>query len=310
MTVCRVRHQYPQSSEVGTLLDLDAERVQEVLRHLEQAIHAHDQWLADLTRTIMCRLPEDQRDVQEDAHRNCRFGQWYYGNAPEALRDHPTFVAIGTAHQSMHENAARLLVTLMHGDLSPMEYDAFRNSVDHVRLEVFTLQRELDALTGAENRTGMLTVLRECRELVVRNVTPCSVAIMDLDHLKTINDTYGHRVGDEALATFVRTVRQHLRQYDKVYRYGGDEFLVTLTNADPQTAQEVVDRVRREISAIPLATDGPEEVFVSVSAGIAHLDPEASVEESIDRADAALYTAKTTGRNAAVVWDSSMAPIR
>ena len=298
------------------MLGLSKEELQEVLKQLDNAIYGHGRWLADLTRTIICRLPHDHRDVAEDAHRQCLFGQWYYGNAPQALRDKPSFVAIESEHYHMHQLGRQLLLaSTRQVSGASMEYDSFRNAVDRVSLEIHTLKHEIeeslynrDALTGAENRIGMLTKLRELHELVKRSVHECVVVIMDLDHFKEINDNFGHPAGDQVLVALVQNIKLHLRPYDRVYRYGGEEFLISLPNTNLQTAQAVIERMRMGITARALATAALKEIFITVSFGIAQLDSVVSVEESINRADTALYAAKRSGRNSTCIWDPSMTP--
>lgn len=297
------------------MLNISKEEKQTILQHLDQALYNHEQWLAALTRTIICRLPYDDCDVAEDAHRQCRFGQWCYGKALQTLREHPAFVAMAIEHHRMHQLGSRLLLASVHdpSDL-PKEYDSFRNALDRLRLEIETLKHEIedslynrDALTGAENRVRMLTKLRELHGLVKRGVYPCGIAIMDLDHFKTINDNYGHPFGDQALATSVSHVMTCLRPYDSVFRYGGDEFLISLPNADPQVTQAVIHRIREELATLTFAPDRPKGISTTASFGITQLDPDVSVEESINRADMALYSAKTSGRNRSCIWDPSMA---
>lgn len=296
------------------MLNISKEDIQSTLQQLDQALYNHEQWLAAITRTIICRLPYDECDVAEDAHRQCRFGRWCYDKPPQALREHPAFVAMAVEHRRMHQLGARLLLAAAHdpGALS-REYDGFRNSLDRLRLEVDTLKHEIedslynrDALTGAENRVRMLTKLRELHALVKRRIHPCGIAIMDLDHFKSINDNYGHPFGDKVLAASVRHVMTYLRSYDSVFRYGGDEFLISLPDADLQAARAVIDRIREGIAKLAFAADRPSAIFTTASFGITQLDPDVSVEDSIERADIALYVAKTCGRNASLVWDPSM----
>jgi len=300
------------------MLNIDRHELQVTLQQLDQAIYNHEQWAKDLARSIICGLPYDNRDVAEDAHRQCRFGQWYYGNPPEVLRDHPAFVAIGTEHCHMHQLGAQLLLATAHeASGSPRDYDGFTNAVDRMRLEVYSLKHELeeslnnrDPLTGAENRMGMLTRLRELHELVKRAVQKCSIVIMDLDHFKTINDTYGHPAGDQVLVAWVSYIKQHLRPYDRVYRYGGEEFLLSFPSTDLQTVQDIVERMRTGLAAVAIGVDETKTVAVTASFGITTLDPSVSVEESIGRADTALYAAKKAGRNRTCVWVPSMTPVQ
>lgn len=296
------------------MFNISKEEMQTTLQQLDQALYNHEQWLAALTRTIICRLPHDDCDVAEDAHRHCRFGQWCYNKPPQSLREKPAFIAMAVEHHRMHQLGAHLLLTSAYD--SPgfsKEYDAFRNSMDRLRLEIDTLKHEIedslnnrDALTGAENRVRMLTTLRELHGLVNRRVHPCGIVIMDLDHFKTINDKYGHLFGDEVLATSVRHVMTHLRPYDRVFRYGGDEFLITLPDADLQITQAVIERIRMGLASLAFTADRPKAISPTASFGITQLDPDVSVEESINRADIALYKAKASGRNGSGVWHPSM----
>lgn len=300
------------------MLNIGKQELQTTLQQLDQAIYNHEQWLKDLTRSIICKLPYDNRDIADDAHRHCRFGQWYYGNTPQALRDHPAFVAIETEHRHMHQLGTRLLLAAANEVLgSPRDYDSFINAADRLHLEIYSLKQELeellnnrDALTGAENRIGMLTRLRELRELVKRLIQQCSIVIMDLDHFKTVNDTYGHPAGDQVLVAWVSYIKQHLRSYDRVYRYGGEEFLLSFPNTTLQTAQDVIERIRAGLTEVTIGTDETKAIMVTASFGITLLDPNVSVEGSVSRADTALYAAKRAGRNRACIWDSSMTPDR
>jgi diguanylate cyclase len=304
--------------EETTMLNMERKELQATLQQLDQAIYNHEQWSKDLTRTIICRLPCDQRDIADDAHHQCRFGQWYYGFAPQVLRDHPAFVAIEAAHLRLHQLATRLLLASANeSPESPADYDNFTNAVDRMHLEIYSLKHELeelfhnrDTLTGAENRTGMLTRLRELHELVKRGVQECSLAIMDLDHFKTVNDSFGHSVGDKVLVTCINYIKQHLRPYDRVYRYGGEEFLLAFPSTNIQATLEIVERLRDGISALNVDMNGAQPLLVTASFGLTMLDPAVNVEESINRADVALYAAKQAGRNQSRIWDPAMKSIQ
>ncbi|MDV6251758.1 diguanylate cyclase [Vibrio sp. EA2] len=296
------------------MLNMDRDALQAALQQLEQAIYNHEQWSKEIIRSIVCQLPFDSRDVLEDAHCHCRFGQWYYGSLPLTIREHPAFLAIENEHRQLHQYAGRLLLTSTHLEpCSSIDYDNFHKASDRLQMEVSTLKKELeesinnrDVLTGAENRISMLTQLRATRELVKRGVQECGIVLMDLDYFKSVNDTYGHAVGDQALVAWVRHIKEHLRPYDKVYRYGGEEFLLTFPTTNREAVFDVVERLRTNIPAIEIDGDSTKLLNVTASFGIAMLEPNVSVEETIDRADRAMYAAKKAGRNRCCYWDTSM----
>ncbi len=293
---------------------MDSTVMRTALAQLDQALFSHEQWSEAIYSTLICRLPPDERDVDRDAHRKCRFGQWYYGSGSLTLHNHPGFVEIAVEHERMHQFAATLLrASTDNVPISLHDYERFVAAMKRMRLEALTMKRELedslnnlDPLTDATNRTGMLTRLREQLELVKRGVHSCSVAMMDVDYFKKVNDTYGHGMGDQVLAAFSRYVIAHLRPYDNFFRYGGEEFVICAPNADLATSQGLLERLRVELASIPFRPEGRPPFHVTASFGLTLLDPDLSVEQSIDRADKALYAAKSAGRNRIVVWTPSM----
>jgi len=297
------------------MLDMDPAMLLKTLDQLEQAAHDHAHWHDNLIRSIICRLPCDPNDLEQNAHRQCRFGQWYYEQAPAQLWEEPAFAAIETEHKRLHRIAARLLREATAA--SPIvreDYDDLVTGGERLHLELESLMHEVagalrnrDALTGAYGRGEILPALSEWRELARRDVQHCCIAFMDLDHLKRINDSYGHAAGDQVLAGVVRCVMRHLRPYDKVFRYGGDEFLISLPGADLVAGQRVIEHIRDGLASTPIVV-GPvgNSIRATASFGLALLEPDVSVAESIDRADKALMVAKVAGRNRACSWDPAV----
>ncbi|MGA8872570.1 MAG: diguanylate cyclase [Candidatus Acidiferrales bacterium] len=283
--------------------------LQVLISNVDQAIYNHDRWHESLIATLMCRLPYDEDDVHDESFRRCRFGQWLYGEGQRLLDDHPSYAAIESEHRRMHQLVARLLLAAADGTpIGVQDYELFSSAVKSLRLEATTLKRELedmlshvDPLTGVNGRTLLLTVLRELQALVKRNVMPCSVVMMDLDHFKTINDTYGHQAGDRVLVASAKYVTQHLRPYDKIFRYGGEEFVLALQNETSEVALITVNHLREGLATMPVHYNNML-IGVTASFGIAALDSDYSVEQTLDHADLALYGAKSGGRNRAEIW--------
>jgi len=130
--------------------------------------------------------------------------------------------------------------------------------------------------------------------------------MIDLDNFKAVNDLHGHAAGDRVLAASVRYLIQHLRPYDKVFRYGGEEFLLCMPYTELSGGSDRIKELSEGLAALDIDIGEKEPVRITASFGLALLDPEIPVGASIDRADKALYAAKAAGRNCVRIWDASM----
>lgn len=155
---------------------------------------------------------------------------------------------------------------------------------------------ELDELTGASNRRCIMRMLEEEIDRAIRNGSPCSIALIDLDWFKRINDAYGHPTGDEVLRTFSITMFANIRSVDRFGRYGGEEFLLVLPDMDAEQAVRALDRLRAIIADLEWSAFSPD-MKVTMSAGVATLKPNETSDLFLARADSALYAAKAQGRN-------------
>ncbi len=155
---------------------------------------------------------------------------------------------------------------------------------------------ELDELTGAFNRRCIMRMLEEEITRAHRLNTPCSIALIDLDWFKRINDAYGHPTGDEVLRTFAITIFANIRGIDRFGRYGGEEFLLVLPDTPRQNAVNMLDRLRAIIGELDWSAFSPG-MRVTISAGVVALRPNENPDAILARADNALYAAKAQGRN-------------
>ncbi|HJZ21054.1 MAG TPA: GGDEF domain-containing protein, partial [Bradyrhizobium sp.] len=155
---------------------------------------------------------------------------------------------------------------------------------------------ELDELTGSFNRRCIMRMLDDEIARAQRSKTPCSVALIDLDWFKRVNDAYGHPTGDEVLRTFAITVFANIRHIDRFGRYGGEEFLLVLPDTPDGAAARIVDRLRAIVAELDWSAFSPG-MRITISAGLATLKPDESPDALLARADSALYSAKARGRN-------------
>src|SRR5689334_18058545 len=172
----------------------------------------------------------------------------------------------------------------------------------------FIMHAQLLAASRIDTKTGLLNASTWEREAeleiarAVRMRIPLAVALVDIDHFKVVNDTYGHLVGDKALRAVTDGLRSQLRGYDLAGRFGGEEFAVLLPQAREQDALNVAERLRAHIAGLSIPVDDEDEsagcVQLTISVGVASLDGESrELTDLLAAADAALYHAKETGRN-------------
>jgi two-component system, cell cycle response regulator len=185
---------------------------------------------------------------------------------------------------------------------------------------ILALQRELirarealrfeathDALTGLWSRGAALQLLSVEMQRCARSNTCTGILMVDLDHFKKVNDTYGHLTGDDVLKEAAFRISQAVRSYDFVGRYGGEEFLAILTDCTPEDLRIVAERIRATVADLPIRTR-TAEVKATVSIGGVVSNNGAHDLEFLAAADAGLYEAKRAGRNRVVIGSSNVSP--
>ena len=166
-----------------------------------------------------------------------------------------------------------------------------------------------DFLTELVNRRAAMHHIRRAMALARRQGGPLGFIMMDLDHFKQVNDTHGHPTGDAVLTHVAKVLKARMRESDLLVRYGGEEFLVVLPDADLPDTVKVAESLRRIIQDNP-ATCGAVEVPIRASLGVCAAQPgqDVTIDEAINRADEALYAAKGLGRNRVVAWEEAFGP--
>lgn len=154
-----------------------------------------------------------------------------------------------------------------------------------------------DSLTFLPNRKRIISDLQREVMFSDRYGAPLAISLLDIDHFKNINDTYGHVAGDEALRKLAMELRDHIRHPDVIGRYGGEEFLVVLPHSTYKAAVEQAERLRKHVQSLVIQINGGE-IHLTISLGIAQYHPHREDWQTfLSRADAALYEAKNGGRN-------------
>ncbi len=179
------------------------------------------------------------------------------------------------------------------------------NALIYDKLERFGL---VDALTQVNNRHYFNLRLREAANHALRCREPLVAVMFDLDHFKTVNDRWGHQIGDYVLQQVVQVIGALLRGSDTFARYGGEEFIALLPGTDKRVAVDIAERIRLAIADYPFSVGEAESIHLSVSIGVAQIvlgaaygSEEQAAKQLVAAADAALYSAKAQGRNRVMV---------
>jgi diguanylate cyclase (GGDEF)-like protein len=213
----------------------------------------------------------------------------------------PAIIAPLKAHSTING----LLVLSDHmdfGAFTPGERDFLRTSAIFAGMAVHNAflyeVSTTDMMTGLKQRHFFLEKLRDYQSIHAENGLPLSLAMLDIDHFKDVNDTFGHLCGDHVIKAVARIIHANVRQTDTAARIGGEEFVIMLPETDLEAAQILGERIRTAIEDTQIDWDGTS-VSVTISIGVAQFIPErdASVHSLIERSDEAMYRSKQSGRN-------------
>lgn len=181
-------------------------------------------------------------------------------------------------------------------------------AIDNARLHAQTQEEaRTDALAGLDNRREFQRRLDEEIERALRHDRPLSLLMLDLDHFKRVNDTYGHTAGDEVLRAVAARIRVEIRPTDRAARYGGEEFTAILPETPAEGARVVAERVRRAVAGAPFRLLDGREIELTVSIGVSCYPDDANDSQGVvEHADQALYAAKEAGRNRVVLYQETL----
>ncbi len=294
-------------SDAATQAHVQTERVFASLAAYQHALTSHVDWLQSWYSSV---LNWDDHARPNPAADHCRFTAWYDGAGQSVLAAYPAFAELGQLHRDIHFKAEWFTERTAAGHtVTTSDYEAmmalvlaFSTTAQGLEREAWRTLATVDALTGLGNRQTMISHLIAERDRSIRLKQPCCVGMADIDHFKRVNDTFGHSVGDRVLRAVAEVLRNTVRPYDVLYRYGGEEFLVCLPAATQEAGVQVLERMRVAIAALRLTTASGQSIPVTATFGLAELSADLSVEETLDRADTALYDGKRGGRNRVTTW--------
>ncbi|KEA65754.1 diguanylate cyclase (GGDEF domain) with PAS/PAC sensor [Marinobacterium lacunae] len=238
--------------------------------------------------------------------RNRAFITWQ--ERPWLFNFKPNRPFTGKAAQ-MYQNVTLIPLTSPDGEVHQigiLVYDMTDAAMSHLDLEAANQElarlSRTDRLTGLSNRGYWEECLEHEYDRFLRNHRSSSLIMLDIDHFKKINDTYGHQAGDQVIRSLAQLIKEHIRSTDSAGRYGGEEFGILLPDTSDSHAEVLAERLRRAAQDA-LIYYGDETIRFTLSLGIAESQPDDSHHESwIKRADEALYKSKQGGRNQTTIF--------
>ncbi len=237
--------------------------------------------------------------------------RWLIDPPPQEIAQHASYVDVVDALRVVMDCANIALENAL-APINPSQFSALIQALHEFDRCALLLDSvitnsltDVDALTGLFNRAALDRDLNREAAKARRSGKALSVAMIDADKFKGINDAHGHSFGDLVLSKLAERFMESLRPSDLLYRYGGEEFVVLLPDTAIEQALIVLERLRARVCAAPISK-GNVSVTQCVSVGIALLAPDESPLTAISNADKALYLAKTQGRNRIVATDSCL----
>ncbi len=284
--------------------ETDQQNLRNIILYLDQALHNHTIWYYQVIRALACNIKDHLQDLNTDADRTCSFGQWYYHAPKPELHLHPTFIALGDAHEYTHKLATKLLQEMINNQcVSEYDYDKFTNAIERLQLSIISLKQELedslysrDQTTGAIEEQNIFPLLNKMKALAYDTSINSALAVLSIDSLKDIKENKREDVINEILTAIAKYLKSNLRGYDKIFRYDDNKFIICITNVDATTAHDKLENLRAGIrdTDIDILTD---KIRVEVSMGASLFNRENSLEEDLNVAISALAQAEKDGGN-------------
>ena len=270
-------------------------------------------WTRRILRWAVLRSTPGEDVLDPLAHTLCRFGVWFTANQGhfEAL-DAPAARRVEAAHRTMHDAIRSICAHVMSGkpgwnaDLEDFEQSQSEliGLLANFKTLILSSAVRSDPLTGLPLRYGIGNDFALYQKEARRNRTLLYVVMIDLDHFKVVNDTYGHLVGDTVLQQLAEILKHTLRSNEPLYRFGGEEFLWLLQCKSADEAEQSAQRVLTAVGTTPVPLADNKSLTLTVTLGLARVGESEDLASAISRADLALYEGKESGRNRFVVAPS------
>ena len=280
------------------------------IAELDTAVEAHMDWTRRILRCSVLRTSPGEDVLAPVAHTLCRFGCWFISNRShfDAI-DAQAAQRVEAVHQTMHDAIRSICTNVLAG--KPGEsanLEAFEQSQSELlvllaQFKTLFLSNAVrhDPLTGLALRYGIEHDFILRRKDARRNRSLLYVVMIDVDHFKRVNDSYGHPVGDLVLRHLAHTMKRTLRSNEPLYRFGGEEFLWLMQCNSVNEAELSANRLLTTIRTTPIPIADGQSITLTVTLGLAQVGEQEELSSAVKRSDVALYEGKNAGRDRYVI---------
>jgi len=290
----------------GGAVPVFAQQVEEFICELDAAVEAHLGWTRRVLRCAVLRSSPGQDVLAPDAHCRCRFGLWIGQHRARFDEiDEAATIRMFDHHKLMHDAVRNLCSAILAGVPGRVaELDAFESNqvalideLAHFKTGFLARCARLDSLTGLPLRYGLETEFERFQSATQRLGKKMVSMMIDIDHFKRVNDTYGHGVGDQAIKHVAAILTAQARKGEVIFRFGGEEFLQLIRVDLAEDAAVAAGRLLQALRDSPMGLPGNQSLSLRVSCGLAEVTRTDDMEQALARADQALYAAKSGGRD-------------
>lgn len=288
-------------------MSINVSDVDDSLRQLNSAIKNHYLWMEKLLCLNLFGGAVDSDIMDKDSHLHCQFSEWLTLRMQGDALDRDVVQVIHRHHHAMHNTARMLTQAIISGTatkaLVRQHHECqqiFIESIETYKSNLFAYRNQHDALTGLPLRHLLYQEFATFRARCERNNAEFYLLIMDIDRFKSINDTFGHNAGDEALCLVAHRLNTAIRKSERLYRFGGEEFIILLEVTDRHAAECAAERIRCCLSDNSIHVSG-QAVNITVTGGLTRIQDHEDLHGVIGRADQAMYYGKNNGRNCCVM---------
>lgn len=284
--------------------------IDETILGVNKSSDAHFRWLVKLLSFIVKQETELPEITCEKAHEHCEFGLWLKQRMNEERDDKSFLIHMNHKHVRVHQVCKVLIDDIKtkgpHSDKFATFEEAlldFNASLSNYKQHLLQLRTSYDALTGLPLRR----ILDESFDCIAQKMSHegMYLLLLDIDHFKRVNDTYGHLVGDKVLQELSYHLESNIRRSEPTYRYGGEEFIMILQANSHTDAFYIAERIRKIINNL-IINSGEHNIKITFTAGLTQIHTRDTLHGALERADVALYKGKHSGRNCCVFADTDM----